>query len=48
MIDRFDEVVGLGNIYGYSAGNFAGSVFDKRGLCPTLLTMGGQQAADNC
>lgn len=31
----------LGNLYGYNGGNFAGNIYDKRGLCPALLTMQG-------
>lgn len=35
----------LGNLYGYTGGNFAGNVYDKEGLCPSILTMqgGGKQ-----
>lgn len=42
----------LGNLYGYNGGNFAGNIYDKRGLCPALLTMqgGGKQpmVIDDC
>lgn len=31
----------LGNLYGYTGGNFAGNVYSKDGLCPGLLTMQG-------
>lgn len=34
------EVKKLGNIYGFTGGNFAGSV-DKEGLSPTISTMQG-------
>lgn len=30
----------LGNIYGHGQG-YAGAVFDKKGVCPTLTTMQG-------
>jgi len=43
------EVIRLGNIYNENAGlGFAGNVWDKNGLCPTLTTMqgGGQRAYD--
>ena len=35
----------LGNLYGYTGGNFAGNVYEKEGLCPSILTMqgGGKQ-----
>ena len=36
------EVVRLGNIYNEKAGaGFAGNVWDKNGICPTLTTMQG-------
>jgi len=36
------EVIRLGNIYNENAGlGFAGNVWDKNGLCPTLTTMQG-------
>ena len=31
----------LGNINGFTGGGFAGCVFDKDALCPTMNTMGG-------
>lgn len=31
----------LGNIYGFTGGNYAGNVYDKRGLCPAMNAMGG-------
>jgi len=39
------EVKKLGNIYGFTGGNFAGSVWDKEGCSPTISTMqgGGQE-----
>lgn len=43
------EVVRLGNIYNENAGaGFAGNVWDKNGICPTLTTMqgGGARAYD--
>lgn len=34
----------LGNIYGFDGGNYAGNVYDKGGLCPTLRShQGGNQ-----
>lgn len=35
------EVKKLGNIYGFTGGNFAGSVWDKEGIAPTISTMQG-------
>ena len=31
----------LGNIYGATGGNFAGNVYDKAGIAPTINTCGG-------
>lgn len=36
-----NRVLPLGNIYGYTGGNYAGIVYDTKGLSPTLLTMQG-------
>lgn len=37
--------VRLGNIFGFTGGNYAGNVYDKNYMCPTLNTMqGGVQA----
>lgn len=34
----------IGNIYGFTGGNYAGNVYDKNGICPCLRTMrGGNQ-----
>lgn len=34
----------LGNIYGFDGGNYAGNVYDKEGICPTIRTFqGGNQ-----
>jgi DNA (cytosine-5)-methyltransferase 1 len=35
----------IGNIYGFDGGNFAGNVYDKNGISPTISTMqgGGRQ-----
>lgn len=30
----------IGNLYGGTGGNFAAMVYDKSGICPTLLNMG--------
>ncbi len=35
------ETVRLGNIFGYTGGNFSGNVYDKFSLSPTLNTMQG-------
>lgn len=35
------ETVKLGNIFGYTGGNFSGNVYDKYSLSPTLNTMQG-------
>lgn len=35
------EEVRLGNIYGATGGNYAGWVYGKDGLCPTINTAGG-------
>jgi len=39
------EVKKLGNIYGFTGGNYAGNVYDGEGLAPTISTMqgGGQE-----
>lgn len=39
------EVERLGNIYGFDGGNFAGNVYNKDALAPTILNMqgGGRQ-----
>ena len=34
----------LGNIYGFTGGNYAGNVYDQKGLCPCISTFqGGNQ-----
>ncbi|MBO7357529.1 MAG: DNA cytosine methyltransferase [Lachnospiraceae bacterium] len=45
MKSEKNEVRKLGNIYGFTGGNFAGSVWDKEGISPTISTMqgGGQE-----
>lgn len=35
------EVRRLGNIYGFTGGNYAGNVYDLNGICPALITMSG-------
>lgn len=35
------EVKKIGNIFGYTGGNFSGNVYDTRALSPTLSTMQG-------
>lgn len=34
-------VIKLGNIYGFTGGNFAGNVYSAKGLAPALNTMQG-------
>lgn len=34
-------VIKLGNIYGFSGGNFSGNVYSPKGLAPALNTMQG-------
>lgn len=40
VIERKKEIK-LGNIYGYEGGNYAGNIYDKENLAPTISTMGG-------
>ena len=35
------QEIKLGNIYGATGGNFAGNVYDIKGLSPTINTCGG-------
>ncbi len=35
----------LGNLYGFSGGNYAGNVYDKDSLCPSISTMGGADSS---
>ena len=35
------KVEKLGNLYGFTGGSYAGNVYDKFGLAPTLNTSGG-------
>lgn len=39
------EVKRLGNLYGFDGGNYAGNVYEKDALAPTILNMQG--GADN-
>ena len=40
--------VRLGNIFGFTGGNYAGNVYDQNFMCPTLNTMqGGVQTTDD-
>ena len=34
-------VIKLGNIYGFTGGNFSGNVYSAKGIAPTLNTMQG-------
>ena len=34
-------VIKLGNIYGFTGGNFAGNVYSKEGIAPALKSMQG-------
>lgn len=36
-----EKEIKLGNIYGFTGGNYAGNVYDKSGLSPCLSTFGG-------
>lgn len=36
-----NKEIRIGSIYGHKGGSFAGLVFDKEGLAPSLNTMGG-------
>ena len=36
-------VIKLGNIYGFTGGNFAGNVYSIKGIAPALKTMQGGQ-----
>lgn len=36
-----EKEIKLGNIYGFTGGNYAGNVYDKDGLSPCLSTFGG-------
>lgn len=31
-----NDVIKLGNIYGFDGGSYDGNVFEENGLCPTL------------
>ena len=35
------KVEKLGNLYGFTGGSYAGNVYNRRGLCPTLNTVSG-------
>ena len=35
------EVMQIGNIYGFDGGNYAGNVYEKEGLCPTIRANSG-------
>lgn len=35
------QEIRIGNIYGATGGNFAGNVYDKKGIAPTINTCGG-------
>ena len=34
-------VIKLGNIYGFTGGNFAGNVYSAKGIAPALIVGGG-------
>ena len=36
-----NEVIRLGNIYGFTGGSYAGIVYDSAGIAPTLNTAQG-------
>ncbi len=35
------DVKQIGNIYGFEGGNYAGNVYGKEGLCPTIRANSG-------
>lgn len=35
------KVEKLGNLYGFTGGSYAGNVYDRHGICPTLNTVSG-------
>lgn len=35
------KVEKLGNLYGFTGGSYAGNVYERKGLCPTLNTVSG-------
>ena len=35
-------IIKLGNIYGFTGGNFAGNVYSVKGIAPALTVGGGQ------
>ena len=35
------KVEKLGNLYGFTGGSYAGNVYNRKGLCPTLNTVSG-------
>lgn len=41
MVTMNEKVKKLGNLYGFTGGSYAGNVYDKHGLCPTLNTVSG-------
>lgn len=36
-----NQLIRLGNIYGFTGGSYAGNVYSHRGLCPAINTAGG-------
>lgn len=36
-----EREIKIGNIYGFSGGNYAGNVYDMDGISPCLTTFGG-------
>jgi hypothetical protein len=38
---RMMSVKKIGNLFGATGGSFAGNIYDRRGLCPTINCAGG-------
>lgn len=36
-----NEIIRIANLYGATGGNYAGWIYDKSGIAPTLNTLGG-------
>lgn len=41
MIDNYNREKKIGNIYGFTGGNYAGNVYDENYLCPAFSCMSG-------
>ena len=36
-----NKIIPLGNMFGYKGGNFAGAIYDPKGIAPSINTAGG-------